>query len=203
MWKRYVNDTFVVTKTSHKEELPEHLSSLEPNIQLTPETSREDGSIPFFDTLVIPQPDKSLITTVYRKSTHTDLYLQWDGHLNLAAKYSVINTQTQRAKTVCSNPQLLKEEEDYLRQALRRYRYPGWALNYANIKSNRSNRGSNNTRNNTTNNSNKPHLVVPYIKGLSESCKNICSKEGIQMHFKGGTIKDRDTIWKKSEMIYR
>ena len=67
----------------------------------------------------MPEPDKSLITTVYRKPMHTDLYLQWDSHHNLAAIYSVINTLTNRAKAVCSNPQLLKEEEDHLRRALK------------------------------------------------------------------------------------
>ena len=76
VWNRYVDDTFVVTKTSHKEEFLEH-NSLDPHIQFTSEPSREDGSMPFLDTLVMPQPDKSLITTVYRKPTHTDLYLQW------------------------------------------------------------------------------------------------------------------------------
>ena len=118
VWKRYVDHTFVVTKTSHKEEFLEHLNSLDPHIQFSSETSREDGSIPFLDTLVMPQSEKSLITTVYRKPMHTDLYLQWDSHHNLAAKYSVINTLTYRAKTVCSSPQLLKEEEDNLRQVL-------------------------------------------------------------------------------------
>ena len=32
---------------------------------------------------------------IYRKATHTDLYLQWDSHHNLAAKYNVINSLTQ------------------------------------------------------------------------------------------------------------
>ena len=58
---------------------------------------------------------------------------------------------------------------------------------------------------------NKPHIVVSYIKGLSESCKNVCSKYGIQMHFKGGNTikvllvkpKDRDTFWQKSGVIYK
>ena len=64
VWKRYVDDTFAVTKTSYKEKFPEHLYSLGPKIQFTTETSREDGSIPFLDKLVMPQPDKSIITTV-------------------------------------------------------------------------------------------------------------------------------------------
>ena len=49
------------------------------------------------------------------------------------------------------------------------------------------------------------------MKGLSESCKNICSKHGIEMYFKGGNTikellvhpKDRDNILQKSGVIYR
>ena len=138
---------------------------------------------PFSDTLVMPQPDNSLITTVYRNPTDTDLYLQWDRHYNLAAKFSVINTLTHRTRTVCSNPGLLREEEDHFKQALWKYNYPVWDLNRANIKSNNTNKGSNNIKNNQTSNDNMPHIVVPYIKGLSESCKNTYSKHGIQMYF--------------------
>ena len=110
----------------------------------------------------MPQSDKSLITIVYRKPTHTDLYLQWDSHHNLDAKYSVINTLTHGSKTVCFSSQLLKEEE-HLRQVLIKCKYAVWALNRANIK---TNRGSNNTRNNTTSNINNPYIMVPYMTGL-------------------------------------
>ena len=73
-----------------------------------------------------------------------------------------------------------------------------------------TNKSSNNIRSNPTCN-NKPHIVVPYIKGLSESYKNIYSKHGIQMHLKGcRTIKDLlvnskdiDSILQKSRVIYR
>ena len=71
-----------------------------------------DGSMPFLDTLVIPRSDGSFSTTVYRKPTHTDLYLQWDSHHTIAAKYSVVNTLHHRTRAVCSNQQLLKEEKD-------------------------------------------------------------------------------------------
>ena len=58
---------------------------------------------------------------------------------------------------------------------------------------------------------NQPHIVVPYHQGLSENFKRICKKYGVQVHLKGGlTIKnllmapkDKDTIWKKSGVIYR
>ena len=158
----------------HTKRVLEHLNNLDPHIQFTSETSRDDGSINFLDTCVMPHPDKSLITTVYRKPTHTELNLQWDSHHNLVAKYSVINTLTHRAKSVCSCSQLLKEEDYHLRQELTRSKYPGSALNRAIIKSNRSNRRCSNTSNNTADNTHKPHMVVPCIMDLSESCKITC-----------------------------
>ena len=49
------------------------------------------------------------------------------------------------------------------------------------------------------------------MKGLAESCKNICRRYGVEVYFKGGrTIrdilvhpKDKDTILKKSRVIYK
>ena len=49
---------------------------------------------------------------------------------------------------------------------------------------------------NTVNNNNqtsyqKPYMVVPYYKGLSESVKRTCNKHGVQVYFRGGvTIKN-------------
>ena len=56
----------------------------------------------------------------------------------------------------------------------------------------------------------KGHVAIPYTQGLGESIKKICSKYGIQTHFKGNmTIKqllvkpkDKDSIEKKSGAIY-
>ena len=132
----------------------------------------------------------SLKITVYRKPTHTDMYLHWDSyHHHLSAKFSVINTLRHRAKTVCSNSQLLKEEEDHLNKVLRRCKYPMWALNSVNISQNKKkNKHGTNKNNNTS--TKKPYIIVPYIQGMSESCKNICRKHGVDMYFKGGsTIK--------------
>ena len=71
---------------------PININSVDPAIKFTVEDNKEDGSIPFLDTIVKPEVDGSLSITVYRKPTHTDQYLQWDSHHNLSAKFSVINT---------------------------------------------------------------------------------------------------------------
>ena len=57
----------------------------------------------------------------------------------------------------------------------------------------------------------KPDIVVPYHRGLSESFKKVCNNHGMQVYFKGGTTiqnllmvpKDQDTIQKRSGVIYR
>ena len=213
MWKRYVDNTCVILDSARKEEFLQHINSVDPHIQFTVEDAKPDGSILFLDTIVMPQPDESIKTTVVRKPTHTDMYLHWDRYHHQSAKFSVINTLRHRAKTVCSTSQLLKEEENHLHNALRRCKYPLWAWNTVNINKNqkRENKGNNNNNNSNSNNINKPYIVVPYMKGLRESCKNICRKHGVEVYFKGGSTirdllvhqKDKDTILQKSGVIYR
>ena len=57
MWKRFVDDTFVVMKKAHKEEFLTHLNSMDNNIQFTTEEPRPDGSLPFLDILITPEKD--------------------------------------------------------------------------------------------------------------------------------------------------
>ena len=137
-WRRFVDDTFVIIQKEKEDSFFKHINNIDNKIQFTREASRSDGSMPFLNTLVTINGDGSLNTKVYRKPTHTDLYLQWDSHHSIAAKYSVINTLHHRAKSVSSNNQLLKEEEDHLQEVLTRNKYPLWALNRVKIKSKNS-----------------------------------------------------------------
>ena len=113
-----MDDTFVIHKEVNKQGFLQHINSVDPAIRFTVEDNKEDGSIPFLDTIVKPEADGSLSITVYRKLTHTDQYLQWDSHHHLSAKFSVIQTLSHRASTVCSKPELLQQEKDHLRKAL-------------------------------------------------------------------------------------
>ena len=127
-WHRLVDDNFVIHKEVNKQDFLQHINSVDPAIKFTVEDNKEDGSIPFLDTIVKPEEDGGLSITVYRKPTHTHQYLQWNSHHNLSAKFSVINTLSHRAQTVCSNPELLKQEKEHLRRGLTQCKYPKWAL---------------------------------------------------------------------------
>ena len=56
----------------------------------------------------------------------------------------------------------------------------------------------------------RPHITVPYYRGLSESIKHRCKNYGVQVYFRGGTTiknllmapKDLDPMMKKSGVIY-
>ena len=215
-WGRYVDDTFVIHKEANKQSFLQHINSVDPAIRFTVEDNKEDGSIPFLDTIVKPEVDGSLSITVYRKPTHTDQYLQWDSHHHLSAKFSVIQTLSHRAFTVCSNPELLQKEKQHLRKALTKCNYPKWALDKVEKRLNRSTRQVNDGGNNSAQPANhgvqsKGHIVIPYTQGLCESIKRICGRYGIQTHFKGGkTIKnllvspkDKDPMLNQSGAIYR
>ena len=123
-WRRFVDDTLTIIKSSQIDNFLHHLNSIDQNIQFTKEDSRPDGSMPFLDILITPEKNGSLKTTVYRKPTHTDLYLQWDSNHTITSKYGVVGTLHHRAKVICSSPELLQQEEKHLHQALTRCNYP-------------------------------------------------------------------------------
>ena len=214
-WHRFVDDTFVIHKEVNKQGFLQQINSVDPAIKFTVEDNREDGCIPFLDTIVKPEADGTLSITMYRKPTHTDQYLQWDSHHHLSAKFSVIRTLSHRAKTVCSKPELLQQEKDHLRKALAKCKYPKWALDKVEKRLNGSTRqvidgGTTSAKPATNEVKNKGHIVIPYTQGLCESIKKICGRYGIETHFKGGrTIKsllvspkDKDPMVNQSGTIY-
>ena len=211
LWRRFVDDTFVVMKKCHREEFLQHLNSVDNNIQFTSEEPGPEGVLPFLDILIKPDQEGRLNTTVYRKPTHTDQYLHWDSLHPISSKYSVVGTLQHRAKTICSNKQLLKEEEEHLTKALMNCNYPRWALNRVRMRINSTaHKNKNKSRTTQHNNPPRPHITVPYYRGLSESIRQRCKNYGVQVYFRGGkTIKnllmapkDLDPMMKKSGVIY-
>ena len=70
LWLRFVDDTFVIYKAEHSQALLHHINSQDPHIQFTVEPTQQ-GSIPFFHTLVTIEQDNTF-TTSSLQETHTD-----------------------------------------------------------------------------------------------------------------------------------
>jgi hypothetical protein len=86
-WTRYVDDTFVIWPHGRGKlaEFLDHLNGLHENIKFTMETEK-DGHLPFLDIDIYCKPDGSLGHRVYRKPTHTNLYLHANSHHHLSNK---------------------------------------------------------------------------------------------------------------------
>ena len=210
-----MDDTFVINKAEHSQELLQHINNQDPHIQFTVEPTQQ-GSLPFLDTLITIQPDNTLSTTVYRKPTHTDQYLHWDSNHHITAKQIVFNTLAHGAKTVSSTQDSLDKELDHIKTALKHCQFPSWALNQWHHRFIQSQLHSNNptsppNNNNTTDQTKtKATIVVPYIPNTSEKFKKVCKNKGIQVHFKGsntlrkelGNPKDKDPKANQTGIIY-
>ena len=128
VWRRYIVD-ILPSRKYHTRLVPRAHSfhqSLHPFYCGRDQTRWFDV---FLDTLLIPEPDRTFSTTVYRKPTHTDQYLHWNSHHSLAAKYSVFQTMNYTQSRNCCSDTLLLLKEEQLNEALQRCKHPSWALN--------------------------------------------------------------------------
>jgi hypothetical protein len=90
-WFRYVDNTFVIwPHGQEKLTISEPLNRLHNKIQLTMEKEEEQGHLPFLDLDIYRKTDGSLGHKVYRKPTHTILYLHQNSHHHPANKQSVL-----------------------------------------------------------------------------------------------------------------
>ena len=116
-WKRYVDDTHAYILTDKIELVISTLNSFHPNIQFTYELE-ENGKIPFLDVLTTrSNKNKNTIeTTVYRKETNTDIYINWFAHAPIEWKKSTLNSVIKRAELICSTEEYLKLEIAHIKE---------------------------------------------------------------------------------------
>jgi len=87
-----------------------HLNGLHNKKQFTME-KEEEGHLPFLDIDIYRKRDSSLGHKVYRKPTHTNIYLHQNSHHHSANKQSVLASLIHRAKALCDQDSLTQELE--------------------------------------------------------------------------------------------
>ena len=126
-WKRYVDDTFAYVKKGENEKVLRQLNSFDRKIQFTYEEAEND-TLPFLDTIV-KWNSVCFETSVYRKNTHTDLYIHWDSNAPKTWKRSTLRGLVRRAFDICSNENLLQKELSHLRKVFHEINgYPSWTI---------------------------------------------------------------------------
>jgi hypothetical protein len=121
-WFSYV-DIFVICPHGPGKLLDflDHLKSVHENIQFPMETER-DGHLHFTDNDVYRKPDGSLGHKVYRKPSHTNLYLNSNSHRQPSNKQAALSTLVRMARSLCDQKSLHSELE-FLRIAFRQNGY--------------------------------------------------------------------------------
>ena len=204
-WKRYVDDTHTILKKEHSQAFTDHINSIDDDIKWTTEGEVEsmagEGSeekeriLAFLDTVTVLKGDGKIQTRVYRKETHTDQYLNFESHHPLEHKKGVVRTLLHRAESIVSDPKDLEKEKEHIREALRMNQYPDWVLydtptrqeEVVEVEEPEVVEEKDKTRTvelKDTKREKKRPVVIPYVKGVSESIRRVFKGYEIPMYFK-------------------
>ena len=151
------------------------INTLHKDITFTVEI--EDHKISFLDIQII-RNHNIIETSVYRKPTHTNLYLNFRSHRHPRVKFGIIQCLTQRAKKICSEEHTQKEIE-LLRDVFIANGYPERKVSEV------MNREPRNKDENKQEEEGKQDLlfVLPYIQGLSKKITRTCTRFNIKTAF--------------------
>ena len=174
-WKRYVDDTCTALPSHRIDEFLNHLNSVEPSIQFTVEVE-SNGRLPFLDVLLEHEEDGSISTTVYRKPTHTDRYLDFSSHHPLAHKIAVVKTLHGRAEAISSSVVHKDSEIRHVRRALGTNGYPRGVVERYSGTTRAAHEDNQMTRG--------PPITLPYVRGISEAVRRILRPLGVRVTFK-------------------
>ena len=203
-WKRYVDDTCCILRSDLVDDFHSHLNTIETNIQFTLEIEAQ-AQLPFLDVLILRNPDKSIDTTVFRKPTHTNKYLDFSSHHPIAHKTAVVRTLIHRANTIPSTAPSKTEEQQTVVKSLELNGYPKKAIERM------SQPRQPHLLNPDTTTTNPQFASIPYVQGTSEAIRRILAPLGVKTSFQPTNTlrnmlvhpKDPIPTEKKSGVVYR
>ncbi len=203
-----MDDVITLVKKGIVEKLQDHMNTVDPtgSIKFTRE-EEENKSMPFLDARFTRKEDGSVKSTVYRKKTHTDQYLNFASHHPRHQKIGVVRTLLNRCEAITSEEGDKKEEEDHLRAALGACGYPPWALKKAaeGKKREKEDKGKNPEK------KFKSQVVIPYVEGVSERVDRVLKKYDIATAMRPHTTlrcllvhpKDKMEAEEQGELVYQ
>ena len=113
LWKRFVDDTFVIMQTNKVNRFFDHLNNVDPNINFTIEPEQDD-QLAFLDVLVMQTQDGKLATKIHRKTTHINRYLNYHSAHSIDQKQGVVMNLYNRAQSLITKSTDRKKEKSFL-----------------------------------------------------------------------------------------
>ena len=220
VWLRYVDDVVEAINKNQVQDFTSHINNINPSIQFTVElqTTNSQGTthLPVLDVDIERKTDGSSKFKIYRKSTHTDQYLNFNSHHPLNQKLGVIRTLFDRAETLITEDEDKRTEIENVKKALRLCQYPDWTFKRVEeqMKSKKDDqkiKKKNNDKTKQDNNTRSFSITLPYVKGLSEATARIFKKYNRSTCFRPSNklgqqlfrLKDKADPTKKANAIYQ
>ena len=166
-WKRYVDNVCVAMKRDETDDILNHLNSIELTIQFTVETEDDDNTLPFLDTRLHHMEGGTIQTSIYRKLTHTDRYLDYMSHHPIEHKKGVVQILCTRAERLSSTPNKKSSEVKHIFNVLKKNGYPKQVIqNHFKALESKSDVPAEDKDDTVT-------VVLPYVKDVSEAMRRI------------------------------
>ena len=177
-WKRYVDDVCVAMKKYKINDFLSHLNSIEVTIQFTVETEDDDNTLPFLDTHLHHMEGGIIQTSLYRKPTHTDRYLDYMSHHQTEHKKGVVQTLCTRAERLSLTPNKNSSEFKHIFNALKKNGNPKQVIQrHFKALQSKANVPAEDKDDTIT-------VVLPYVKGVSEAMRRILARANIRTTFR-------------------
>ena len=134
--------------------------------------------IPFLDTHLHRMEDGIIQTSVCRKPTHTDRYLDYMSHHPIEHKKAVVQTLYTRAERLSSTPNKKSSEVKHIFNALKKNGYPKQLIqrHFKALQSKADVPAADKDDTIT--------VVLPYVKGVSEAMRRKLARANIRTTFR-------------------
>ena len=186
LWRRFVDDTITFVKDDSIVSVLGQSNNFHERIQFTYEVEH-NNRLPFLDVLLIKNAN-IIDTTVYRKRTNTNIYLNWNSHTPATWKRETLRTILSRAYTICSSERYLHEEIKYIEPSFEKVNnYPKYVINQLNREVQPKHTGNMNIERLTKNQTalieqEKRHLLdLPYADNKEEKILKSMNKFSSQV----------------------
>ena len=116
VWKRFVDDAFVILDKVAVDEFFIHWDQIQPSIEFTME-GEKDNCISL-DISITRDHTGTLDTNIYRKPTHSERYLNFKSEYPLEHKSAVVSALTHRANSLIRDENKKRMELNHIQNAL-------------------------------------------------------------------------------------
>jgi hypothetical protein len=194
IWLRYVDDIFclfTISEAKIRKDFHSRINKWHDNLNFTLEVE-SNNSIAFLDVRVTQDEEDKLTTSLYRKPTHTGLYMLWDSNQSRRYMLGLIKTLVIRIHRICSKQSIIKDELNLLRKTLTDNGYPPHIIRRGIVEGEVLIKRTSKDQTNTNNNNKTIFFTIKYYgqesaifaSKIKKYCRKLIPNLNIQFAFK-------------------